>query len=203
MSLRWITVTCAVLAGCAQPMSSADAGVDALASDAPPPDAPAAGCLAGCAQFNVGISGCGVSNYDCAAFCAESERIGADTGCAAQTSMFWDCFAAAPIGAYCRPGGACMAERATLDACVALAPSTACLRACVLCGDSSYATCAVGCARRDGHAHLMGCDAEYGAYYACRLAGPSCPSCVTETSAFTTCWSHFCNAHRAQCPVSP
>jgi len=55
--------------------------------------------------FNGGASECGVSNYDCDALCAESERIGEDSGCSAETTAFWACFAAAPRGAFCTAGG--------------------------------------------------------------------------------------------------
>lgn len=179
------------------PMADAEP-VDARAPD----DAPLTGCLAGCAQFNDGASECGVSNYDCDALCAESERIGEDTGCVAETTAFWTCFAAAPRGAYCTAAGACNPERDALDACVALAPSTDCLRACVACGDPSYGTCALGCARRDGQARVLGCEASYAAYYTCRLSG-ACPICSDETAAFSACWADACTANPERCPVTP
>lgn len=217
MSWRWrlLVVACGLVIGCGGSVSS-DGGADAPVIDAPTIDAPSvdatdafvpvapdAVCLAGCAQFNDGSSECGVSNYDCDAVCAEAQRIAVGTGCEAETTTFWSCFGAAPTGAYCRAGGACVPEMMALDACVALAPSTDCLRACVLCGDSSYATCALGCARRDGHAHVMGCDAQYQTYYACRIAGPACPPCIAETNAFTGCWRDYCDTHPGDCPVTP
>jgi len=166
-------------------------------------DAPALhGCAAGCAMFNDGASECGVSNYECAAVCAESARIGADSGCSEETTAFWDCFAAAPRGAFCRTDGVCQAETDVLDGCVAATPPSDCIRACSVCGDSSYSTCALGCARRDAHAHLLGCDDSYAAYYTCRLSG-ECPTCIDETTAFTECFSAACEAMPERCPVTP
>lgn len=174
----------------------------ALATACQPGGQDTAACLAGCELFNDGVSGCGISNYDCSALCAESARIAVGTGCEAASAAFWRCFAGSPPGAYCR-GAVCEVERTALDSCVARAPSTDCLRACVACGDSSYGTCALGCARRDAHAHLLGCDAEYGAYYACRLRDGACAACLPETDAFTRCWSASCAADPERCPVTP
>lgn len=181
---------------------------DVTASDVPANDAPGdedapalTGCAAGCAMFNDGASECGVSNYDCDALCAESAAIGEDSGCSAETAAFWTCFAAAPRGAFCTSAGACGTELDALDECVAATPTTDCLRACAVCGDPSYGTCALGCARRDAHAELLGCEDSYAAYYTCRLSG-ECPQCLDETDAFTACWAAACEATPERCPIT-